>query len=68
MNMGPIGQIGSHLGNTGPFWQIRVPLDRLGSHWGFCGSPLIRLRPPCGNHGSHPENGHGDICRRGNKV
>ena len=46
VNMGAIGQIGSHLGNTGPFWQIRVPLDRLGSHWGFCGSPLIRLRVP----------------------
>ena len=29
MNMSPLGQIGSHLGNMGPFWQIRVPLGIL---------------------------------------
>ena len=45
LNMCPSAK-GSHLGNTGPFWQIRIPLGKLGSPWRFCGSPLMRLRVP----------------------
>src|SRR3954464_619810 len=49
-----VGQIGSHLGNTGPFWQIRVPLGKLGSHW-------AKLRVHLRSCGSHP----GKRCNRG---
>ena len=62
--------IGSHLGNTGPFWQIRVPLGKLGVPLGILRVPLWEVTGPiCENHGSHPENGqNGDMCRRGNRV
>jgi hypothetical protein len=38
-------QMGSHLGNTGPFWQTRVPFGKLESHFKFMG-PVCEMRVP----------------------
>jgi hypothetical protein len=47
--------IGSHLGNMGPFWQIRVPLSRVWAPFGKLRVPLGKLGSHLGDYGSHLE-------------